>query len=158
CDHGITEPGAVDFLRSLPNSTVKIASVDVLTRPSFVPVHSFHPKLYLFQAASSVSVLVGSANLTVQALTTNQEAVTVLTGVPGAPWLEAWNLLTADAVEFTPPLLEQYRRARSGHTPPVVIDPPLSGSPAPGPSPLFWDEVQAGRLNPRAFVHLWVEA
>jgi hypothetical protein len=147
----------VEFLRSQDRSSVKIASIDVLTRTAFIPVIAFHPKLYLFKKVPGVNAITGSANLTVQALTTNQEAVVLQKDAPQALWLAAWDSLTAGAVEFTPAVLAQYRQIRADHTP-LAFDPPLPPLPGLGPLPIFWDEVQADRLDPSAFGRLWLDA
>src|SRR5215471_1538321 len=49
-DFGLTEPDALEFLSSLPQSKVHIANADALNRPGFSPRKAYHPKLYLFDS------------------------------------------------------------------------------------------------------------
>jgi hypothetical protein len=159
-DYGITEPPALEFLRH-DNWNVKVASPEVLTRTRLLPINAFHPKLYLFGSATGLSVISGSANLTRRALTANHEVVALHTFLAADPaWEQAWRDVASGAVDVTPELLRQYQDARRRNPPPVDIDPaaPAPRPPAARQLPLFWDELQAGRLNPPAFAQFWVEA
>ena len=160
CDYGITEPDAIDYLTGLKNCRVMLASPDVINRPGFRPATAFHPKLYLFDSQAGLTAIVGSANLTVRAFTSNCEAVSLYwSAQPDATWESMWKSLTAVAVEFTPELRAQYRTARAGHSPPIDIDPPVPPEPPVLVAlPVFLDEIQAGQLSPVSFENLWVEA
>ena len=73
-DDALTQPGAIALLRSLPYSTVHIASFEKSRR-------RFHPKFYAFARAGRPSVLstmIGSANLTASAFHGNGEAAVLL--------------------------------------------------------------------------------
>ena len=73
-DDSITQPGAIKLLRSLPHSTVHVASFEKSCR-------RFHPKFYAFARAGRPSVLstmIGSANLTASAFHGNGEAAVLL--------------------------------------------------------------------------------
>ena len=67
-----TDPGVLDAFVGAPN-------VRFITQPSGV----FHPKVFAFWSASGWDVIVGSANLTAGALTTNAEAVLLVSGKAG---------------------------------------------------------------------------
>lgn len=73
-DDAITQPGAIDLLRSLKNVEVRIVSFEASGR-------RFHPKFYAFAHADKdgvISVLIGSANLTANAFFGNSEATALL--------------------------------------------------------------------------------
>ncbi len=63
-DFGHTEPEALNYWRSLPNSEIRIANVQrVQGNLSLVSANAnFHPKVYFFDHPKSVATLVGSAN------------------------------------------------------------------------------------------------
>jgi HKD family nuclease len=76
-DYGTSEPNALRFLRSLPNSSVRIYEAeDVLSR-GLKPSIAFHPKIYIFDDNSnnSITLVSGSANLTGGGLYTNNEQI-----------------------------------------------------------------------------------
>ena len=83
-DFGRTEPAALNFLATLPNSEVKIPNgMQVVFRPSFLPVVPFHPKLYavddMTDGNSSVfGIFLGSGNLTASGLLTGSESGALL--------------------------------------------------------------------------------
>ncbi len=59
-----SEPLALEFLNSLPNSEVKIFDgKTVVERPSCTPARSFHPKAFMFSAQAAIAMLFGSGNL-----------------------------------------------------------------------------------------------
>lgn len=71
-DGGITEPGALRFLRDLPRTEVRVPHAEELLARGLRPIHRFHPKSLLLEQRASpfapAAVLVGSANLTCNGL------------------------------------------------------------------------------------------
>lgn len=160
-DYGLTEPAALSYLSELPNSRVLIAGTDVLTRDTFVPLHAYHPKIYLFDSGQSTRYVVGSANLTESALISNVEVVTTGPEDPGnSTWNKAWRALIHGTERFDDRIFEAYReRWRRPAARPVVPDP------APPPrevrsagKPVFWEALQSGNIAPTDLRHFWVEA
>ena len=101
-DFGLTEPGALEFLSTLPESKVRIANPEVVNRPGLMPGRAYHPKLYLFDSAAATGYVVGSANLTDSALITNTEVVAVGKEVPGnGRWNNIWAELLIDTTPGT---------------------------------------------------------
>jgi hypothetical protein len=78
-DFGITEPAGLEALRDLPASEVRVVDgLEVVSSPGFRPRRTFHAKLYAFRASGAeLSLCVGSANLTLSALTIGAETMTV---------------------------------------------------------------------------------
>jgi len=75
-DFGRTEPAALEYLSRLPRSTVRVPNGSVVvTRPGFTPQRTFHPKsLVLYdRSGTPTALLVGSANLTHNGLSTGTE-------------------------------------------------------------------------------------
>lgn len=73
-DDAITQPGAIELCRSFDASDVRVASFESNNR-------RFHPKLLYFtngEACHSAVMMVGSCNLTRQAMATNAESVVLL--------------------------------------------------------------------------------
>lgn len=91
-DDAVTQPGAIEFLRTLKNGEVRLASFEAVGR-------RFHPKLYAFSKiddANAVTVMIGSANLTASAFLGNSEAVAFLNSKGGqttADFETIWNQL-----------------------------------------------------------------
>ena len=52
-DFGLTEPAALEFLSSLPESKVHIANPEIVNKPGLIPGKAYHPKLYLFDSANA---------------------------------------------------------------------------------------------------------
>jgi HKD family nuclease len=79
-DFGLTEPGALRYLASLPNTACHVHEAARTLAARLRPRPLFHPKLYAFGSGQSIasskvaSGIVGSANLTGAALTANFEA------------------------------------------------------------------------------------
>jgi len=159
-DFGLTDPGALDFLSSMPRSRVLIANPTSLERSGFAPKHAYHAKVYLFDSFSTTGYVVGSANLTESALLYNTETViTGKTDIDDVAWNDVWNALVNDTTALTPPLLSEYKRKRSRVSRRVVVADPKIEAPAlvaPGLKTLA-DAIDAG-TNPMAFEHLWIEA
>lgn len=80
-DFGFTDPRALDLLRSLAKSAVRIPDADYLLKHKLAPRRAFHPKSLLLDQGQApgrppVALLVGSANMTVSGLRLAQEHVT----------------------------------------------------------------------------------
>ena len=160
-DFGLTEPTALEFLTSLPASSVHIANPHVVSTPGWMPGRAYHPKLYLFDAPDSTGYVVGSANLTDSALIANTEVVIAGRERPEiGGWNDVWNELILNTSLLTPPLLDEYRRKWRCPKKRVVEPDPQLPPPAiaPNEKPVFWDAIQPGGISPMAFNHLWVEA
>ncbi|MGI8981842.1 MAG: phospholipase D family protein [Pirellulaceae bacterium] len=160
-DFGLTDPGALEFLASLPASKVHIANPEVVRKPGFRPERAYHPKLYLFDSANDTGYVVGSANLTNSALMTNTEVVTAGKETPkNGSWNDVWNQLLFNTAPLTTALLEEYRKKWVRPKPrEVEPDPkPMPPTIMPGNYPVFWEFVANGRVDPAAFNHFWVEA
>lgn len=139
-DFGTTQPTALDRLRRLPNSEVRVPhGREVLARAGLAPRVPFHSKAWIFYRSRSrkpVSIVVGSGNLTVSGLATGGEVATAQIWNSGSAktswpvggqelvnWFEqVWNV--ADDVDL---ILPQYRsRARKsvmGGSPPEELSP-----------------------------------
>src|ERR1700733_12351596 len=82
-DFGVTEPTALTSLDSLPNTEVRVPNgLRVLARKHLIPPTTFHAKAYMFGVHHKqvpLAVVAGSANMTVSALVTGGEVVTVQT-------------------------------------------------------------------------------
>ena len=147
-DFGTTEPAALEYL--LDNGfVVRIANlgadgaIRIMSNPS-----SFHPKVYLASNDSTVSAVIGSANLSRRALSVNTEAVTAVDLDPSDAEV-TWSGIVADSVELTPELLEAYRdrRPQQRATPPPD-EPPVPPSASPDALEAYRDVVEAGDVNP----------
>lgn len=156
-DFGTTEPAALEYL-SDNGFEVRIANlgadgtIRIMSNPS-----SFHPKVYLASNDSTVSAVIGSANLSRRALSVNTEAVTAVDLDPSDA--EAtWSRIVADSVELTPELLEAYRdrRPQQRATPPPD-EPPVPPSASPDALEAYRDVVEAGDVNPAEQQAFWVE-
>lgn len=160
-DFGLTDPGALEFLKELPESKVYIANPDVVNKPGLRPSKAYHPKLYLFDSIESTGYVVGSANLTGSALISNTEVVAVGKEKPqNTTWDNLWAELLFDAAPLTATLLREYRRkwVRPKRR---AVDPdpkPLRPVIRPGEKPVFWEAITAGGISPMSFNHFWTEA
>ena len=160
-DFGLTEPSALEFLSSLPASQVHIANPDVVNKAGLMPGKAYHPKLYLFDSASTTGYVVGSANLTDSALITNTEIVAVGKEAPAnGRWNDVWDRLMLDTSPLTSTLLRAYqsrwvRPTRRAVEPEPKPKPPLI---RPSDKPVFWEAITTGGIDPTLFNHLWVEA
>ena len=74
-DNGITEPKSLEYLASLPKSTVRLFDAEYLLENNLQPRQKFHTKLFFFEANDSraIGVFSGSANLTLSGLHLNIE-------------------------------------------------------------------------------------
>jgi hypothetical protein len=105
-DWGHTDPDALEFLASLPRSSVRIPNADVVLRRNLVPATCFHPKTAIFdrgRVTAPVAIVVGSANLTVSGLETGHEHAAA------AIWLSG--RLSRDAAAQLAAMAEQGRHA-----------------------------------------------
>jgi hypothetical protein len=157
-DFGRTEPDALKYLATLPNSEVRVPNANVvLEKPRFMPSTVFHSKVHIAsqrsagkQVPSSLAVFIGSANLTPSGLTVGYECGVLerwrspltasdrhavrqtLTGIAHLERL--WG--KADPVEE---ILPKYRKIWAKSPPPVrVLDEqelPETGSEAQAVSP-----------------------
>ena len=159
-DFGHTEPEALEYWRSLPNSEIRIANDQrVQGHLSLVSAEAnFHPKVYFFDYPDGVAALVGSANLTRRALTVNAEVAYAeetadLQAVDGV-WSGSW-----DAAEtLTAQLLSEYRAIRGNRSVPD-LDMAIQASPAPHPGTVqrLIDAIDEG-LDPLQFQCMWIQA
>ncbi len=160
-DYGLTEPGAIRFLESLPNSRVLIANAGDISRRGFAPVKAYHPKVYLFEGEDRIGYVIGSANLTDSALIRNTEVVSAGFDVPdNATWTDTWEAIANGAVPLTHTILTEYERLWRRPRP-RVVEPestPIAPTIRPGDRPIFWDAVTAGIITPQRYAHMWIEA
>jgi len=160
-DFGLSDPGALEFLGELPESSVYVANPEVINRPGLRPPKAFHPKLYLFDAAESTGYVVGSANLTDSALITNTEVVAVGIERPNNfAWNDIWNELRTEAVPLTEALLADYRGKWVRPKRRAIEPDPRPRRPVimRGEKRVFGDAIAVGGILPMAFNHFWVEA
>jgi HKD family nuclease len=181
-DFGMTEPEALVSLRDNHGFEVRISRPSVLDLPGLRPISAFHPKLYWADSPEEARVMVGSANLTDRALTTNTEAVFLAAIHDGAErdrLAERWRVIEASADPLTDDLLETYRERRRGlriprpgagghvgpdEQPPTVADVPEQGltpevlrTQDPRTWPTLAEAIGSG-LNPAHYGQFWVEA
>ncbi len=107
-DDGLTQPGAIELLRSIPNANLRVASYES-------EGSRFHPKVYGFGLSSKNRMqlaLVGSANLTIAAWSRNGEAISVLeveNSQDTAALYDMWLALWRQGHEISDAELEEYR-------------------------------------------------
>lgn len=77
-DYCRTDPVALNYLNSLPNSTIRIHDADFSLRHCCVPRTPFHPKTFLIQTEQNNFVLAGSGNMSRSGLSLGIEAGLVL--------------------------------------------------------------------------------
>lgn len=124
-DLGVTEPAALEFLSSLPNSEVRIAGAERALSAHLRPSIHFHTKLYLLACHDSPdckAIFSTSANLTENGLYFNAEQATASVW---SPPLDRWGRLQlarlrqetefmdqmfAEAAPLNGDLLDRYRR------------------------------------------------
>lgn len=160
-DFGLTEPGALEFLSSLPKSKVHIANPEVANKPGLLPGKAYHPKLYLFDSANDTRYVVGSANLTDSALITNTEVVAVGKELPeNGQWNDIWTELLLDTSPLTTALLQEYQQKWVRPKKRVVEPDPKPVPPTirPTDKPVLWEAITTGGIAPMAFNQFWVEA
>jgi HKD family nuclease len=160
-DFGLTEPAALKLLFEVPNSSVRIARTDALSSPTLRPTKAFHAKTYVFDRSANRAILVGSANLTEAALTTNTEVAYALDLAPDAPSVDsAWQVLQQGSDPLQTPTVDAYSAKRSALGSSIPPEPPTAqlSLPTVAQLPTLWDEIVAGTFNPRAYRCFVVEA
>lgn len=147
-DFHLTEPAALEYLRSA-GFQVRLSEVSTV---------NYHPKLYAFLSGARAQALVGSANLTLAAMTDNVEAASV-SAPTRADLTAAWDELLEMSVELTRALLDRYAKARQNKPPVVPPDRRQSKPPPIRPTalPSFLEMVAAGTLEPANFTAFWTE-
>jgi HKD family nuclease len=163
-DFGITDPDALAYLTAVPNCTVYVAGVETLDRPGLRPPISFHPKLYIFDKADRRVVLIGSANFTGTAFTTNTE-MAFITDEGAEAIDESWQAVAERAEPLNDALLNRYREVRESlsreRTSPVInpdVRPPITPLPAARSLRVFGDAISARQLAPTSFDRFWIQA
>lgn len=165
-DFGLTEPAALTSLKQLSNCTVKIWGIEVLQNKRLLPVHSFHPKMYIFDKDGSISALIGSANLSLSGLTTNTEAAIVYDNVSNAAEINVcWDEINSKSTPLTSSLLQQYRKVRKKYASQSVKpkikkekSAPVSGAVTRRSLSPFYQAISTGVITPQNCDHFWVEA
>lgn len=121
-DYLRSDPLALDALRAVPNSKVRIPNAtQVLASPGCTPAKPFHPKAVIYRGAGHSAVFAGSGNLSRSGLLTGHELGVLIGSVPpqratdanhtaAASGAAQWfNALWQSATPLTPALLEDYR-------------------------------------------------
>lgn len=164
-DYGITEPQALQFWLSIPNSSVRVAGAERLEKGDIRPQRTaYHPKVYVFRRANGRSnLLTGSANLTGRGLSANTEAAFMIRDVAKTAVSGMLAALSERTVGVDAALIARYSSARRRTPPPALMKREVDPLPAPDlPSrteiPLFSEEVEQGRLFPHLADQMWVEA
>ena len=122
-DHGLTQPEALERLRSLPSSEIRVPAIqEVLKSPMFRRQVSFHPKCYAFDVGTKkklAGLFIGSNNLTHAGMSNNTEFAVAFEAARQVDrnvahqfeqwWSSAWS----GAEVLTDNLLEEYREGRA---------------------------------------------
>lgn len=166
-DYCRTEPVALEWLRSLSNSSIRVYDADFCLKNNGAPKVPFHPKVFLVRTAQRDFALAGSGNMSRSGLSRGVEAGLVI-GVGHAPaagstaaaavqamrtWFSrAWD----DAAPLTEPLLAQYdqifERIENLKAPVPTEDDVASTD--TGRNALTTDDLR----KLRACRHFWIEA
>lgn len=150
-DFGLTEPSALRYLRDQHGFSLRVSST---------PGSSYHPKLFLFDVPPGAAALIGSANLTRAAMTTNTEmAVALKLSSPSLELEAQWNELVGNSSPLSETDIQAYEASRAAQPPPLPPDPPppvVPPPPAPSVPPLL-QAINSG-LDLGAFDAMWVEA
>lgn len=98
-DLGGTTVEALTYLAGLPSATIKVFR-------SGNPAMVFHPKVYIFEGATTWRAIVGSSNLSMGGLFSNAEASLIVDGDAGEPipGFEYWDFI----FNCRPPLLPEH--------------------------------------------------
>ncbi len=151
-DFGLTEPKALEYLRDEFGVDVRLSDIPA----------SFHPKMYAFRIGSKFDVLVGSANLTGAALTSNGEAalVTSIKARGRSGFDVDWAALTSASDPLSEESLADYKRKRRRRRPPIPPETGTVGVRKKRPKDLiaFYAAITKGVTEPAAFESFWVEA
>lgn len=150
-DYGHTDTRAIQYLKRLPNSQVRIHDGRNVLQRRLLPSAAFHPKTFVFDRTGGsgprrLGFVLGSANLTSGGLDTNIEHVVGMRFSsqigkhernlfgPVASFEEWWDLAWLTADPATPAFLKRYRALRQRYRPPVRDrrgPPPRRKLPAP---------------------------
>jgi HKD family nuclease len=167
-DYFRTEPLALDTIRKLAHSKIRVHDAAVLGRKGATPIRPFHPKTFIVTGTTADFVLAGSGNLSKSGLTRGHEAGIAL-GVKNPParssaaavqsidnfraWFDSlWN----PAATLTIPLLDKYAGLYESQ--------PNLSHPTPTDDDIAPANTKAGQLSPedlrklRVCRHLWIEA
>ena len=130
-DFGLTEPDAVRYLSSLPNTSCHIFDANRTLAMSLRPNSRFHAKLYAFgskpkiRSSNIVGGILGSVNLTGSGLTSNMESYSSFyvssASASGRRWIDQLAVLETLALaqpKASETLLNNYERLRPS-APPV---------------------------------------
>jgi HKD family nuclease len=148
-DFHMTEPRAVAYMRS----------EGISVRFSRLPSSNYHPKLYAFASERRVHMLVGSANLTLSALSDNVEAVSVSRNSQRRDFDLIWEELVNASVEVTDRSLERYEQQRKRRPPKVRPDArPNRTAVIPASKLTTFQEALDSGLRPARFGAMWVDA
>ncbi len=165
-DFGHTDPLALSYLSSVPNLEISIMDPSVMDRPGMRPTTAFHPKFYLFNRNEHQSMLIGSANLSQNALTVNTEIAYLDQAIVDSDVVEmTWSAISTQSESLTTTLLERYSELRI-RTPiprpdsPATDDEPLPSIGLPSTSDIlsFGDSVTSGSISPLSYDRFWIEA
>jgi HKD family nuclease len=77
-DYRRTEPLALETIRKLPKTKLRIHDASVLRRKDCTPVKPYHPKTFIFEGAAADIVVAGSGNLSKSGLRHGHEAGIVI--------------------------------------------------------------------------------
>lgn len=104
-DRGGTNGDAVRRLHSLQIAHAQNVRVSLFRAPAAGSI--FHPKLYIYEADSQVSFIVGSANLTLSGLGSNLESLLLWEAVPNSAKIsrdvmEVWSIFANPAPPLPP--------------------------------------------------------
>ncbi|HAS8370657.1 TPA: hypothetical protein ACN32Y_004016 [Vibrio parahaemolyticus] len=178
-DFGHTEPGALEFLKSLNNSSVFIANHHLIEKGHLRPTSAYHPKLYCFHYESKIGIISGSANLTRAALSRNTEIVQSSFFNNSDLNIDClWQNSNVGTTPLTDELLEKYKELRKQakgiefkraasskdlnedtlYTPDST-EMPIS-SDEESEAPWLWGEISRAdnAFNPLDYEHFWIEA
>ena len=154
-DDFVTQPGAVDLVRSLGGAELRVAAYG--GRP-----FRFHPKVCHFQSDTNRDLLiVGSANLTRSALSGNAEAVVFLQSETQAEsaqfnsvWSTLWSLGHSPTDSELSAYRESYLRAKPLRDQLRDIE-PSEQAPSPRAGPVL--ERDNVELDPQNATTCWIE-
>lgn len=166
-DYCRTEPAALETLRSVPNSSVRIYDAAFCLEHGGAPKIPFHPKAFLVRTSQRDYALAGSGNMSRSGLSRGVEAGLVV-GVNRAPPAEpsavaalqamrTWFTATwGYATPLTAPLLNSYRQLfgnKENLKAPVPTEDDVASTDT-GRGALSTRELQ----KLRACEHFWIEA
>jgi hypothetical protein len=171
-DWGTTDPEAVDFLASLPNSQVRVPYAEEVIARKLMPAVCFHLKTLTLQGGRAsgkppTALVVGSGNLTLAGLQTGHEAasVAVCTAPPKyqmglqrlaaiSHYVRALDQIWEGATEPSAELLRRYAVSRK-HRPPQSED---GGSAARKFERSYVEQTFEQTAVIATASHLWVDA